>query len=223
MPTMVQCCSLEVAYKWLVSGLEVAWKIVSHFDRCRATHLTTFDYAWLRLPSLDAAWLHLDILVKVPTMQQYQSFWAVRLSGASANSYALAFYKQTAETLRAQPFPLFFVRLLVGPNWHRGASLNTLAYTWRRLTMLRYRYHVSIGTFRPPVTLDARYGICELPQERSDEDGRANSISASPLDYVCLRLDIDIAFRSLYIAFQPAIIPDITFRLLFIVFRLALP
>ena len=82
---------------------------------------------------LAAAWLRLDIPAKAPITQLYQSFRAVLLSGASVNLFTLAFLIKSAETLRAQPIPLFFVRLLVDPNWHRGASLTTLACAWLRL------------------------------------------------------------------------------------------
>ena len=58
------------------------------------------------------------------------------LSGASVNRFTLAFLIKSAETLRAQPIPLFFVSLLVDPNWHHGASLTALGHTCLHLPTL---------------------------------------------------------------------------------------
>jgi hypothetical protein len=81
------------------------------------------------------------------------------------NRFTLAFLIKSAETLRAQPIPLFLVRLLVDPNWHRGATLTTFGYTWLHKTMHNRKIVNKVA-------------------------------SQGQLDYVCLRLDIDIAFRS---------------------------
>jgi hypothetical protein len=133
------------------------WRLSEDVGRCRYScitvwhtwlHLVTLGHTCLRLPSLDAAWTRLNIPVKAPITLQYQSSWAVLLSGASAHRCALAFLIKSAETLRAQPIPLFFVRLLVGPNWHRGATLTALNCTCLRLPTLGSRYRVSTTAAR---------------------------------------------------------------------------
>jgi hypothetical protein len=47
--------------------------------------------------------------------------------------------------LRAQPIPLLFIKLLVDPNWHRGASLVALASAWITISLFDQRCATAFG------------------------------------------------------------------------------
>jgi hypothetical protein len=106
------------------------------------------------------------------------------------NWFTLAFLKISAETLRAQPIPLFFVRLLVDPNWHRGDSLPTLDYAWLHLDTLDYAW-LSISHFdwRRPARLDA-LGYAWLHKPLHNRSTVHISANLPSLDAAWTRLDI---------------------------------